>query len=98
MQEVDEKTVTRAKIVVDHREAAWVEAGDLIIPRDKGLITSDDIHAELGEIVNGQRPGRQSPDEITFFKSVGVGAQDAAIAAAILKAAQAKDIGTLAEL
>jgi ornithine cyclodeaminase len=98
MQEIGEKTVTRAKVIVDHREAAWEEAGDLIILRDKGIFSDDDIHAELGEIVNGDRPGRESPDEITFFKSVGVGAQDAAVATAILKAAEERSIGTLAEL
>ena len=98
MQELDEKTVSRAKIVVDSREAAWEEAGELIIARDKGVISEDDIHAELGEIVNGTRPGRESEDEITFFKSVGVAAQDAAIAAAILQAAAEKNIGTLVEL
>lgn len=98
MQEIDELTIARAKIVVDHREAAWIEAGDLIIPRNKGLIDESHIHAELGEIVNGDRPGRESPDEITFFKSVGVGAQDAAVSAAILRAAEEKNIGTLADL
>lgn len=98
MQEIDETTVTRAKIVIDQREAAWEEAGDLIIPRDKGLISEEDIHAELGEIVNGTKPGRESPDEITFFKSVGVAVQDAAVSGAILKAATEKELGTLAEL
>ena len=98
MREIDGKVVTRAKIVVDHREAAWEEAGDLIIARDEGLIGEDDIHAELGEVVNGDRPGRESEEEITFFKSVGVAVQDAAIAPVILKAAEAKGIGTLAEL
>lgn len=98
MQEVDETTVTRAKIVVDQRAAAWDEAGELIIARDKGLLSEEDIHAELGEIVNGTKPGRESDDEITFFKSVGVGVQDAAIAGAILKAAQEKNIGTLADI
>lgn len=98
MREIDEKVVTRAKIVVDHREAAWEEAGDLIIPRDEGLIGEEDIHAEIGEVVNGDRPGRESDDEIIFFKSVGVAVQDAAIAPVILKAAEARGIGTLAEL
>jgi ornithine cyclodeaminase/alanine dehydrogenase-like protein (mu-crystallin family) len=52
----------------------------------------------LGEIVNGTKPGRQSAAEITFFKSVGVAVQDAAAAAAVLAAAEAKDLGTLVDL
>ena len=95
MRELDERTVTRAKIIVDQRSATWEEAGELIAACDNGLI--DDVHAELGELVNGARPGRESDDEITLFKSVGVAAQDAAVASAILRAAEEKDIGTSVE-
>ncbi|MFB0536273.1 MAG: ornithine cyclodeaminase family protein, partial [Anaerolineae bacterium] len=48
MQEVPEETIKRARLVVDSREACWAEAGDLIIPRHQGLISEDDIYAELG--------------------------------------------------
>lgn len=99
MQEVDEVTVQRAtKIVVDSLQACLAEAGDLIIPLQKNLITKMDIYSELGEIANGLRPGRESPDEITFFKSVGVAVQDAAAAAEILRAAEAQGLGTVVNL
>ncbi|MFQ5612428.1 MAG: ornithine cyclodeaminase family protein [Anaerolineae bacterium] len=98
MQEIDAALVRRARVVVDQRAAAWEEAGDLIIPVEQGLITPDHIHAELGEIVNGAKPGRESDQEITFFKSVGVAAQDAAVAGRILQAAAAHDLGTLVEM
>lgn len=98
MQEVDEVTVQQAKIVVDSRQASLAEAGDLIIPLQKGLISEASIHAELGEIVNGHKPGRESPDEITFFKSVGVAVQDATAANEILRAAEADGLGVLVEL
>jgi ornithine cyclodeaminase len=52
----------------------------------------------LGEIVNGTQPGRQSPAEITFFKSVGVAVQDAAAGAAVLAAAEAQGLGLLVDL
>ena len=91
MQEVDAATVHRARIVVDSREACLAEAGDLIIPNAT-------IDAELGEIVNGLKPGRQSNNEITFFKSVGVAVQDAAAAAAVLAEAAARGLGTVVEL
>lgn len=98
MQEVDEVAVQQAKIVVDSLQACLAEAGDLIIPLEKNLIHKVDIHAELGQIVNGERPGRESREEITFFKSVGVAVQDAAAANEILRAAEALGLGTMVEL
>ena len=91
-REVDTTTIRRShRIVVDSREACLEEAGDLIIP-------NAEIDAEIGEIVNGDKQGRQSDDEITFFKSVGVAVQDAVAAAAVLAAAEAKGLGTLVEI
>jgi alanine dehydrogenase len=98
MQEVDEVTVQKAKIVVDSLQACLAEAGDLIIPLEKGVISKLDIHAELGQIINGDRPGRESDNEITFFKSVGVAVQDVAAANEILRAAEAQGLGTVVEL
>lgn len=94
MQEVAEATVARAKVVVDSRAACLAEAGDLIIPLRKGQISEEDIHAELGEIVLGQRAGRQTDTEVTFFKSVGNAVQDAAVASLALLAAREKGLGT----
>jgi ornithine cyclodeaminase len=91
MQEVDETTVRRARIVVDSREACLAEAGDLIIPKAT-------VDAELGEIINGVKPGRQSDEEITFFKTVGVAVEDAAAAAAILSEAEKNELGTVLEV
>ena len=61
------------------------------------MITADHVHAELGELVAGTRPGRTSDDQITLYKSVGVAAQDAAAAAAVLAGARAAGIGTEVE-
>jgi len=90
MQEIDAVTVNRARVVVDSREGCQAEAGDLIKANAV-------IDAEIGEIVNGTSPGRQSDDEITFFKSVGVAAQDAAAAAAVLAGAQEKNLGQIVD-
>lgn len=98
MQEIHESVVTRAKVVVDHRESAWAEAGDLIIPRDRGVFQESDVYAEIGEIAAGSRPGRTSETEITFFKSVGNAVQDAATARRIVEVAQARGIGTEIEV
>lgn len=80
MQEVPSATIARARVVVDQRAAAWAEAGDLVIPRDQGLIDDGHIAAELGEIVLGRAAGRTDDRQITFFKSVGNAVQDIASA------------------
>jgi ornithine cyclodeaminase/alanine dehydrogenase-like protein (mu-crystallin family) len=98
MQEVDEETVRQSKIVVDSLQACLAEAGDLLVALEKNVIGKLDIHAELGQIVNGERPGRESQEEITFFKSVGVAVQDAAAANEVLRAAEAQGLGTLVEV
>lgn len=98
MQEVDEETVRRSKIVVDSLQACLAEAGDLLVALEKNVIGKLDIHAELGQIVNGERPGRESRDEITFFKSVGVAVQDAAAANAVLREAESRGLGTVVAL
>ena len=91
-REVDTTTIRRAsRIVVDSQEACLEEAGDLIIP-------NAEIDAEIGEIINGDKQGRQSDDEITFFKSVGVAVQDAVAGAAVLTEAEAKALGTVLEM
>lgn len=93
MQEVPPETVARSRIVVDQREAAWAEAGDLVIARDRGLIAEEDIYAELGELVSGAKSGRQSPTEITFFKSVGNAVQDIAVGRCAVDRAASRGLG-----
>lgn len=82
MRESDDEAVQRASLFVDTRAGAFAEAGDLLQPLAAGLITRDDIAAELTELVTGARAGRQSADEITLFKSVGAALED--LAGAIL--------------
>ena len=64
--------------------AAREEAGELILARQEGLISESHIHAELGEILAGLKAGRQSEEEITLFKSVGIANQDLSAAHAVL--------------
>jgi len=98
MQEVDSETILRAKVVIDSRQASLAEAGDLIIPLQQGVINEKHIHAEIGEIVAGLRPGRESMDEITYFKTVGVAVQDVAAARRVLDKATELGLGTEVEL
>jgi len=94
MREVPGETVARAKVVVDHRESAWSEGGDLIIPRDEGKIGEDHVVAELGEVAAGQATPRTSADEVTFFKSVGNAVQDVVVARRAIELAIDRGIGT----
>jgi len=98
MQEIPAETVVRAKVVVDSRSASLEEAGDLIIPLRQGLITRDDIYGEIGEIAAGQIPGRESDQEVTFFKSVGIAVQDVAVADLVLRRATELGLGLEVEL
>jgi ornithine cyclodeaminase/alanine dehydrogenase-like protein (mu-crystallin family) len=93
VQEVPAETVVRARVVVDSRQAALDETGDLIQPIREGLITAEHIHAELGEIVLGRAEGRSSPEQITLFESVGVAVQDALAARTALQRARQLGLG-----
>lgn len=94
MQEVDGTTLQRAaKIVIDEHTAAMTEAGDLLMAMKQGAIQSSDIYAEIGEIAAELKPGRESEDEITYFKSVGNAVQDAAVAQAIFQCAVRENLG-----
>ena len=94
MQEVPAETLQRAKIFVDSRSASMEEAGDLIQPIRAGLFDETHICGELGEVVSGQLPGRRSPEEITYFKSVGIAVQDAMAAQVALTNARKMNLGT----
>jgi ornithine cyclodeaminase/alanine dehydrogenase-like protein (mu-crystallin family) len=67
-RELDDDCLVRAKLFVESREAASKESGD--------VIAAGKIFAELGEVIAGQKPGRESADEITLYKSVGVAVED----------------------
>lgn len=98
MQEVDVETIRRALVVVDSREAMLAEAGDIVIPLKAGEIAETHIYAELGEIIAGRKPGRTSPDQITYFKSCGVAVQDAVAARLALEQAVTHNLGTMVSL
>ena len=84
-RELDTATVSEAKVVVDSREAIMEEAGDILIPISEGAITEDHIHAELGELVLGEKEGRTPEDGLTVFKSVGLAIQDSSVANLVMK-------------
>lgn len=96
-QEVDSATIRRATVVTDQTSACLAEAGDLLVPLRAGEIDESHIRAEIGEIVAGRKPGRTAPDEITFFKSVGLAVQDVAVARLVVEKARDAGVGTVLE-
>jgi len=94
MREIPAATVVRAHVVVDQLDAAWAEAGDLILPLQAGLIELGHLRAELGELVAGTKPGRSDAQALTFFKSVGIAIQDLAAASRVLANAGVLGLGT----
>jgi ornithine cyclodeaminase len=81
MRELDAEAVRRARVVVETREAAAEEAGDLAIAMAEGAIGRDHVLADLSEVVRGTRV-RVSAEDITLFKSVGVAFEDLVVARA----------------
>jgi ornithine cyclodeaminase/alanine dehydrogenase-like protein (mu-crystallin family) len=94
MCEIPHETIKRSKLVVDSVSACLVEAGDIIQPITKGIISENHIHAEIGEIVLGSKAGRSNDEEITVFKSVGNAVQDVSAAAVIMQNAERLNIGS----
>ena len=88
MRELDLEALRRSKVVVETREAALAEAGDLLIPIDEGALSADCIYAELADVARGNL-GRENAEEITIFKSVGVAFEDLLVASELL----GKDLG-----
>jgi ornithine cyclodeaminase len=100
-READAEAVLRARVVVESREAALAPppsgANDLGWPIRDGLMTAEHIHAEVGEIVAGARPGRDAPGQITLYKSVGIAVQDAVAARLVYDAAVKRGLGEKVE-
>jgi ornithine cyclodeaminase len=101
-REVDGETVASALLVVESRAAALAPppsgSNDLLWPIRDGLMDATHVHAELGEIVSGARPGRTDASRITLYKSVGVAVEDAAAAALVLRLARERGVGRTIEI
>jgi alanine dehydrogenase len=98
MCEVGPATLARSRIVVDQREAALEEAGDLLQALALGQISAPASWLELGQLVSGEQLGRQTPEEITFFKSVGLGIQDLVIVTHVYEQARTLGVGVEVDL
>jgi ornithine cyclodeaminase len=87
-REVDDDVVRRAEIFLDDRTAPLTEGGDLVIPIAAGVITVDEVRADLYQLCRGEHPGRTREDQITMFSNGGGGHLDLMVAQHLWRAHQ----------
>ena len=91
-EELDPAILKRAKIVVDDWEQA-IHGGEINVPISQGIISRENILGEIGEVIAGLKPGRESDEEITIFTSTGLAVQDAVTAQIAYEKALKKNVG-----
>jgi alanine dehydrogenase len=92
-RELDNVVLERASFVCcDWKEQARIESADLIEPIQRGVLDWLEVH-ELHEVIAGELPGRQSPDDIVVFKSNGIAFWDVAVGAAVVERARERGVG-----
>jgi ornithine cyclodeaminase/alanine dehydrogenase-like protein (mu-crystallin family) len=96
-RELDTNAVAKSLLFVDRRESALHEAGDFLIPKREGVIGDSHIRGEIGEILSGQVSGRQTDQDITLFKSLGLAVEDIVSAYRVYRKALEKGLGTWVE-
>jgi alanine dehydrogenase len=97
-RELDAATVARSRLFTDRRESLLAEAGDFLLACGEGAVTDSHILGELGEVLEGQIPGRRSDDEVTLFKSLGIAVEDLAAGRFLYERALAAGRGTKLDL
>ena len=96
-RELDPVLTARARLFVDSRAAALVEAGDVVMGIAEGRFGADHVVAEIGELLNGA-PGRRDDREVTIFKSLGLAVEDVTAAQLAWSRAVERKIGRELEL
>ncbi len=93
-RELDSETVRRARVIIDAEAAAGREAGEILIAISEGAIDERHVKGALEEVVSGKIAGRESPQDITLFKSCGLAIEDLVTARLAYSSAIARGIGT----
>ncbi|MFN3955137.1 MAG: ornithine cyclodeaminase family protein [Pararhodobacter sp.] len=97
-REIDDAAVLRAALFTDYRPSCLAQAGEVVAMLAAGTINAEHLRAEIGTVLRGEACGRRSPDEITLYRSLGIVAQDLAVAWHVLRRAEAEERGQLASL
>ena len=92
-RELDAKTIKTATYVPDLEKRVTEDAGSFIAALEAGIVDEDHVHAELGDVVAGNAPGRESDDEITVFDSGGTGIETVAAAYLLYQKAEEAGLG-----
>jgi alanine dehydrogenase len=93
--ELESSAIRRCtSIVVDSKDQARLEAGDLLQCQDDGSFRWTDVR-ELGQVIVGRYAARKHPQDVTLFKSLGIAIEDVAVAARVHAKAVAEGVGTL---
>jgi ornithine cyclodeaminase/alanine dehydrogenase-like protein (mu-crystallin family) len=93
-REIDVDAVVRARFFVDYKPSTLLQGGEFLAAKREGRVTDDHIIGELGEILIGRKVGRQTADEITIYKSLGIPAEDLVCAHFLYTAATERGLGT----
>ncbi|MFB3906087.1 MAG: ornithine cyclodeaminase family protein [Acidobacteriota bacterium] len=96
-RELDSEAVRKSRLFVDRKESTVNEAGDFLLAKKEGVVDESHIVGEIGDILTGKLKGRNSPDEITLYKSLGLAIEDLASAQHVFRKAQEQGIGTVIE-
>ena len=97
-RELDTRAVVISKMFCDRTESCLNEAGDFLFPKKEGAIGDDHVRGEIGDILIGKIPGRESDSEITMFKSLGLAIEDVAAAYHVFLKAKEQGVGTRVDL
>lgn len=92
-RELDAEAMSRSRVVVDSLETVLAKSGDLLLAVDEGALALTDVAGELGQVIIGSIAGREGPDQMTLFNSVGMGLQDLAIGRLLYDAALERGLG-----
>ncbi len=96
--EIDLNTIKRADLIaIDSKDQGKIEAGDFVEALNNDVLKWADV-AEIGQILARRRVGRETPEQITLFKSLGLGIEDIAVAAKVIAKAKEQGVGTWLEI
>ena len=98
MREIDENLLVKSSLFVDYRPSAFAQAGDIIAALESGAISDNHIIGEIGEVLSSKVRGRESAEEITLYRSLGIAAQDLICAYHVMSQAKAGGIGVNASI
>ena len=92
-RELDTAAIVRARVIVDAREQAFEEKGEILVPLAAGDIDASHVVAELGEVVAGRVPGRLAEDDVTVFCSGGTALEYMGLCGLLIDRARAAGLG-----